>query len=946
MGTNIYAWRSVGLLKSASRVSDRAARFARQAGSTPPMELNVLVKGVTRHLGATLAVFVLVVVACTAIGVLSERSDVASASALVQPTTADLGTEQYVLSVLPLRVGGTPFRQQVARSLPAPDSTAHVTLSAQANQTSGILIVTATGTNSAAAVAWADAALLTVQRITPVDIAQGVGIITLSHATLTSSADRKASLIDAAGLGALLAILAGILLEASWQRSSGPERIARRVGLPVIMQANRSSLPSRRREGRKLAAMLDGQDRPVMVFVSGVGCTDSSVAAVGAACDLALLGHRSTVIRLSGSDGPSTGEPSGSRIGVPLQQDRVEMRYVVGSRLRTSIDSQIARGRTVLVAGLPFGSGHPETLAPLMNGPLLVVTNPRTTTTDEAEGLTRRLQTLGLPVSGVVLSNISAKTASDRELELVEPTPDPQRSAMPEEADPSLHVPPIPPRSGLPARLVRNVLAVYGTVALAGISLLFITPFAIHRLGRSVYGVYALLQTVSEYILLGNVGFGTATLKLVAEDAGRDNRRVLRTFNTSVFVLTGFGVVVLLGSLGVTLFLPTLFGVPESLHTRTIISFAVLAIAVAPQLPGSALTGILMGYQRYDIEGLLECVGILVTGIGTVIAIVLGGGLVGAAIAIAMGYLVMVVIPWFPARRLVPGLRISRQLIDRGQLRRMTSLSGWYLVENVSNVVSAEVDLVLVGALLGIRQVAVFAVAFQLSRLATKAIGPFQAVFFPHVSSVSSSGDDEGQLREILRDGTRVTLAIAIPAALVVALLAKSALEAWVGSGFGQATAVVALLTIGGAITAFATVGTQILIGLGKARSASLIGGATAIVHVLVAVVLSSRYGTTGVALGTLASAGLVYAPATIVMAARFAGDTLLGWLRSAVLPHAPAAVVTSTFLILIRSELTAAPLEVIGTGILAFGVYLVVYLLIGATPPERSAVLSRLRLA
>jgi O-antigen/teichoic acid export membrane protein len=899
------------------------------------MQVDDLGRALPRHARAVVLVFVVVVVACLGVGRLTEGSSVASASALVQPTSADLGTEQYVLAVLPPRIQGEQFHRQVAEALTSQEATAKVELRAQTDQTSGVITVTATGLDPKVTLAWANAALSTLAAITPVEVSQGIGIITLSQATLTSSLDRKASAVDALGLAAMLAILTGILLEASGPRRSPSQRMARRSGLPVLTQVRGAPGPVRQKQGREISAVIDGAVRPVLVLIAGDRQTNCSAVALHTAYELAALGRALTVISPHTAEGGWAGPSYPPASTTPL----VELRRIPAHDVPATVEECLADGRTVVVASPPFVDGEASALSSLVVGAAVLVTDTRNGRYQDTASLTRRLRLLGLAVSGILLSDVPVDgTHSPITHEMPPLTGDEQRAIAVEAGAPR------PASSGLPARLVRNVLSVYGTIALAGVSLLFITPFALHRLGRDVYGVYALLQTVSEYILLGNVGFGTATLKLVAEDAGRDNRRVLRTFNTSVFVLTGFGAVVLLLSLVGTFFLPTIFGVPQDLHRDTIIAFAILAVAVAPQLPGSALTGILMGFQRYDIEGLLECVGIFVTGAGTILAISLGGGLIGAAIAIAAGYLVMVVIPWFPARRLVPELHLSRKLIDRSQLRRMTALSGWYLIENVSNVVSAEADLVLVGALLGLKQVAVFAVAFQLSRLATKAIGPFQAVFFPHVSSVSSADEDRAQLRQILRDGTRVTLAVAVPAGLIVAILARPAIGAWVGQGFSQAAGIVVLLTAAGAITAFATVGTQILVGLGQARSASLIGGATAVAHIVLAVGLAGRYGTTGVALGALLSVGLIYAPTTIVIANRLTGDTLVGWFTAAVLPHVPAAVVLAVVLAVSEPHLSSSVPDVVGAGALAFFLYLMIYLFTGGSREERSAALSRFR--
>lgn len=883
------------------------------------MELAEVGRAVARRRWAAAAVCAAVVVAWLATTLLAHPPSSASATLLVQPTTAGLDVEQYALAVLPVRVASPAFAARVAATLPPGTAHVAVTLSGASNQTTGILTVSAVAPDAAAATAWADAAAEQVATSLSTEVAAGVGTVTLSHAATTRSGGRVASGVGALGLGGILAVLAALALDAWPRRPGRAERLARRWGVPVIGAGGAAALGD----------LLARSTRPVFVLASEARGARRPALAVRFAGDVARHGRPATVLAVSPSRSfeslrsrlkplvPTVEAPAGRR---GRDAPPVDVRRVGIDTLASDIDRCVARGSAVVVDSPPIEEARSDALASLLSGTVLVVADLASATAASTAATLRRLDVLGVPVSGVVLDE-----------------PPPRSRPAPAASGPS----------GLPRRMVRNVVSVYGSTALAGVALLVLTPFALHRLGRDAYGVYALLQTVSEYVLLANVGFGTATLKLVAEDAGRDRARVLRTFNTSVFVLAAFAAVALAASLLGSLAMPAVLGVPAHLRTDTVIAFVILALAITPQLPGSALTGIIMGFQRYDIESLLDSVGIVVTAGGTLVAIAAGFGIVGAAAAIATGYVVMVIIPWWPARGLVPGLRLSPRLVDRQQLRRMTGLSGWYLVENLSNVVIAEADLLLVAILLGVRQVALFAVAFQLSRLAAKAIGPFSAVFFPHVSSVSSAGapgESPAALRQIFRDGTRVTMAVAVPAALTVALLAGPAVRAWVGGGFGGAGAVVALLSAAGAVFALGTVGTQILVGLGQARTASVIGGATAVVHIAASVALAGPYGPAGVAAGSLLSLALVFTPLTLLAAARQSGERLSDWLAAVALPHLVPAVVTSGMLLLVGRRLGASPVAVVAAGVAAFAVYLVTYLAVGATPDEKAAVTGRLR--
>lgn len=83
-----------------------------------------------------------------------------------------------------------------------------------------------------------------------------------------------------------------------------------------------------------------------------------------------------------------------------------------------------------------------------------------------------------------------------------------------------------------PPRLGRNALANMAFDVKSALGGIVLTPFLLDRLGTVAFGVWALAGTVIGYLELFELGFGRATVKLIAEDAGRRPDAVVRTLNT------------------------------------------------------------------------------------------------------------------------------------------------------------------------------------------------------------------------------------------------------------------------------------------------------------------------------------------------------------------------------------------------------------------------------
>src|SRR5205085_1203017 len=188
---------------------------------------------------------------------------------------------------------------------------------------------------------------------------------------------------------------------------------------------------------------------------------------------------------------------------------------------------------------------------------------------------------------------------------------------------------------------------------------------------------------------------------------------------------------------------------------------------------------------------------------GGALAAVLGGGVVAVTVAAVSFGIGVHYLRWRMLKRLVPGLRLSPKLVQRDRLRHTVRLSGWFMIRDTTAVIIDRMDLVVVGVVLGVKAAAVYAIGLKLAQVTLRALLPFTWLFFPRASGLSAANDRAG-LSALLVDGTRVTLTVAVPITLVLCLLARPAIRAWVGDGFHGAASVLILLALArglGAIT-------------------------------------------------------------------------------------------------------------------------------------------------
>jgi O-antigen/teichoic acid export membrane protein len=248
-----------------------------------------------------------------------------------------------------------------------------------------------------------------------------------------------------------------------------------------------------------------------------------------------------------------------------------------------------------------------------------------------------------------------------------------------------------------------------------------------------------------------------------------------------------------------------------------------------------------------------------------------------------------------------------------------------------------------------------FAVGEKLALLGTKLGTPVTDPYFPHAAAMVGSGDRAG-LGRAARTGTRIATGVGIPCCLVVGVLARPALSAWVGSSFVRAAPVVTILAIAFGFGSFAAAPLKIVSGSGSQKLLSILGVAEAAVNITLTAVLGVYFGLTGVALAMLATVVGVELGVTLPLVCRRLGIGVGQLVGSTLRAHAVPVVVAGA----LGWYLSRGPLwhfvtrhsrignvaVVACAGLVVMALYVAVFAFTGLDGAERRAVLARLPLA
>src|SRR6266576_2101979 len=122
---------------------------------------------------------------------------------------------------------------------------------------------------------------------------------------------------------------------------------------------------------------------------------------------------------------------------------------------------------------------------------------------------------------------------------------------------------------------------------------IFLSPFILHRLGDTAYGIWVLIFSITGYYGLFDLGIRSSVIRYVSTYTATNNNDGLnRLINTSLATYTPIGALSMAATLCGTLFADSLFRIPaEFLHTARWL-FLIVGTAVSLGFPTGLFGGV------------------------------------------------------------------------------------------------------------------------------------------------------------------------------------------------------------------------------------------------------------------------------------------------------------------------------------------------------------------
>jgi O-antigen/teichoic acid export membrane protein len=431
---------------------------------------------------------------------------------------------------------------------------------------------------------------------------------------------------------------------------------------------------------------------------------------------------------------------------------------------------------------------------------------------------------------------------------------------------------------------LRNAASNFMAGLVPALVLLITTPVLVHGLGADGYGLLVLILSVTGYMSMFDINMTAGSVKFIAEHHANDD--TLRVMQVICFGLAIYAAIAAIGASVLVLGAPWLAAAfVKPFDERAVVLIRVAALGFVFGQFQAYLMSVPQGLQRYDISGKIETLFGVLAPVLSALFVLMGAQLLGVIwLRNLLGGLSLALLAWACVKLLK---QVHWAWPEKPMRKEMLGFTAFAYLSRIASITYAHADKLVIGAVLGAKDIAYFAVpALLANRIFSLGFRLIHMVF-PMTSALLATNRGS-EVERLLILATRYTFFLNAAAVAGVCVLSGWFLDVWLGPEFAEKGSWVMALVAGGAlIDSLTNVPSLVTDGGGRTRLTGLFAISRCVLG-LVAVYLGAlQAGIEGVAFAHFATSVIF----TIAFLAVFFRSVfpvpVWKWVREAIAPGA-----------------------------------------------------------
>ena len=388
-------------------------------------------------------------------------------------------------------------------------------------------------------------------------------------------------------------------------------------------------------------------------------------------------------------------------------------------------------------------------------------------------------------------------------------------------------------------RIIINAGSNWVSMAVAAVVGLVLLRVMWSELGKSSYGVWALLSTGLRYPMILEGAFLLSTNRFVAFYRN-DTKELNRFVSASFIMLTALAVLTIVAAVLLSFVISDIFSsaiTPKFAHDARITCILV-GVTLAFKIMEATFSGALRGYQYHTRSNAVVITANLLRAVLTVGLLVAWKSIIAVQLAFGITAAISALSMYFVARKSIAGFRINVLKVNRETIRELFRHTGHATARSGSMIFMFSTLALLVGKVGSAEDVAVYDVASRILGFVRGFLVGAQNVFLPAVTSLYANGQIE-TIKAVVKKGTRINSVLTCASLILLVVFAEEFLTFLLGGDVPSNTAIVMRVLIMSVVArGFFGIWFPSLVGIGHLRGLTIAAITAAISVILLELVL------------------------------------------------------------------------------------------------------------
>lgn len=401
-----------------------------------------------------------------------------------------------------------------------------------------------------------------------------------------------------------------------------------------------------------------------------------------------------------------------------------------------------------------------------------------------------------------------------------------------------------------------NILGMVAQIAIAFI----ISPFLVHTLGDTKYGIWVIAVAFTGYMNLLDIGLSSAVNKYVAKYSSlREQRNINAIVSTALLMFFFMGLIIVVVSPWMADFIVNIINIDDSLKDVVHLLIIIVSFDIAIFVINGLFKGIFGGFQHYSIINVTQIFSAAYKAIMFYVFLSQGHDLVAMGFISITANVFTMVIYFFLLKKNYPQVAFELRFVSRGKASKILHYSKFTFLAMLANQIIYYSDTFVIGYFLTAAAVTYYAIPWTLAEYTKKISMAISKTYIPAISEQEASGDHE-MVRSIYISGTRYMIIVSNLLSIGMIVLGGAFIAIWMGPKYKElGETVLILLFINQYFQGPQQISYSILLGLSKQKYYSYMSIVVSMANLLLSVLLVQKLGIVGVALGAVIPQVLFY---------------------------------------------------------------------------------------